>query len=63
MALVKLKSGQTTEYQRVEVDFNGGSVKAFEDHRQVESYPAFHIAYVSFDDGKVFLEDEPPEDW
>lgn len=58
MPEVILKSGQRREFQRVEIDFDGGSVVAIEDHREVEQFPSFHVGKVVYDDGVVYLEDE-----
>lgn len=63
MAKVKLKSGQTREFQRVEFDKDGGTVKAIEDHQVVDTFPAFHVAALYFEDGVVYVMDEPDEDW
>lgn len=63
MAKIKLKSGQVREFTRVEFDTNGGTIQGIEDHQVVEEFPAFHVAQIFFDDGKVFIEDEPDDDW
>lgn len=59
MALIKLKNGTEREFDRVEIDTNGNTIKAYEDHREVDSFHQFHVAFVSFDDGLVYLTDEP----
>ncbi|GGL33950.1 hypothetical protein GCM10009037_16960 [Halarchaeum grantii] len=58
MPTVILTSGQRREFQRVEIDFDGGSVVAIEDHQEVERFPGFHVGKVVYDDGVVFLEDD-----
>ncbi|WP_050032852.1 hypothetical protein [Halorubrum halophilum] len=61
MATIVLKNGSKREFQRVEYDDTGGSVVAYEDHREVESFPAFHVGSILYEDGRVYIEDEPGE--
>lgn len=61
MATIILKNGSKREFQRVEYDDTGGSVVAYEDHREVESFPAFHVGSILYEDGRVYIEDEPDE--
>jgi hypothetical protein len=57
MPEVILTSGQRREFQRIEIDFDGNSVIAVEDHREVEQFPFFHVGKVVYEDGVVYLED------
>lgn len=61
MATIILKNGSKREFQRVEYDDTGGSVVAYEDHVEVESFPAFHVGSILYEDGRVYIEDEPDE--
>jgi hypothetical protein len=55
---IVLTSGQRREFQRVELDFDGASVVAVEDHREVDRFPFFHVGRVVFDDGVAYIEDD-----
>jgi hypothetical protein len=61
MAEIVLKNGTRREFSRVSFDVDGGKVVAMEDHREVDSFPAFHVGRIVFDDGVVFVMDDPDE--
>jgi hypothetical protein len=58
MPEVILTSGQRREFQRVEIDFDGASVVAIEDHQEIEQFPFFHVGKVVYENGVAYLEDD-----
>jgi len=58
MPEVVLTSGQRREFPQVDIDFDGNSVIALEDHTEADQFPFFHVGRVVYDDGVVFLEDD-----
>jgi hypothetical protein len=49
----------TREFQGIEYDPDGRSVKGIEDHQILESSPVFHIAAFFYGGGAVYIDDGP----